>query len=339
MWKITNEKNKKTLKNFERKVVIPLFKLLLDACNMNAEGKYNINSSEDIWKTTTTYKKFPSDQKKIIDYVFRIRKKTNFYDVFFEIVKEYDKEMVLDVIHQYRIENYEININKNYNVTYNPIPGEFHTIFVTFFYERYFELKKIWKMVDGINVYDRSLFHNNFYKENKIKVCPYCDMSAPLAKASNYIEHFLPKEKFPLLAMNPYNLISSCDACNSPDDGKGTKIKQNIITPYNDQIGKYLDFSLRKTGIKISNSKSLTEVDNFLDLLNLEKRYKQEKVIDFVRDEVKIQLDILITRKYKEGIPTKKEIETYLLSKDKHSLLNTALTSIVKKHPIYISAK
>lgn len=71
---------------------------------------------------------------------------------------------------------------------------------------------------------------------SKIEVCPYCnrqyiDMfqkSGKGYKAIAQLDHFYPKEQFPLYALSLYNFVPSCASCNQ---GKSDKTKA-LIYPF-----------------------------------------------------------------------------------------------------------
>ncbi|HAT2489646.1 TPA: hypothetical protein I8220_001009 [Aeromonas hydrophila] len=62
--------------------------------------------------------------------------------------------------------------------------------------------------------------------------CPHCSSSKVTC-----LDHYLPKEKFPLLAIYPKNLIPTCKDCN---EAKGTYASSNydtlLLNPYYDEI-------------------------------------------------------------------------------------------------------
>ncbi|TDM48748.1 hypothetical protein ETI06_09755 [Macrococcoides goetzii] len=71
------------------------------------------------------------------------------------------------------------------------------------------------------NYYDKILSYN------KSEICPYCKT----AKANN-LDHYLPKSKYPSLAINPLNLLPICFKCN---DDKGTVVG-SLVHLYYDNI-------------------------------------------------------------------------------------------------------
>lgn len=109
------------------------------------------------------------------------------------------------------------------------------------------EMKKLF--VDGM--YDNSdmFSKSDHVKRVDIEICPYCGRSYiyyadhptrsnPMTMVKPAIDHFLPKDVYPYLAMNYYNLIPACTTCNnSPckwtNDPIGTTRNQEyLIHPY-----------------------------------------------------------------------------------------------------------
>lgn len=75
------------------------------------------------------------------------------------------------------------------------------------------------KLFDGKNN-EVHLDKTAFVKERGLSVCPYCgrlpiDVAEVEGSVSKpYIDHFLPKRKYPFLAMSYLNLIPACNTCN-----------------------------------------------------------------------------------------------------------------------------
>lgn len=94
-------------------------------------------------------------------------------------------------------------------------------------------------------------------KKLKINVCPYCNRQYIYVMqeegdkwvSSMQMDHFFPKEHFPLFSCSFYNLIPSCYACNH---GKGENLRKTIY-PYEQEFGKDAVFNicLIKEGKKI----------------------------------------------------------------------------------------
>lgn len=83
----------------------------------------------------------------------------------------------------------------------------------------------------------------------KANVCPYCNRQyiyVTQSKGKKWVssvqmDHFFPKEHFPLFSCSFYNLIPSCYACNH---GKGENLRRTIY-PYEQDFGKDGVFNIR----------------------------------------------------------------------------------------------
>lgn len=75
-----------------------------------------------------------------------------------------------------------------------------------------------------------------------VRVCPYCGRAftgAVRRKSGKLIrtdqlDHFLPKSKYPQLALSLWNLIPSCGACNNR---KSDDCEEDILYPYAEEMG------------------------------------------------------------------------------------------------------
>lgn len=124
-----------------------------------------------------------------------------------------------------------------------------------------------------------------------IKVCPYCNRNFVVNFALNgttvELDHYFPKDNYPYLAINLYNLIPSCHTCNHK---KGTqKLK---IYPYKESINDYLSFShnltklpyeednLELLTIKNKNTRKVRKkINNYEKVLNISSLYDNHKDI------------------------------------------------------------
>ena len=79
-----------------------------------------------------------------------------------------------------------------------------------------------------------------FCKELKVNVCPYCNRSyihiVDRSKKSvrPEIDHFYPKYKYPFFALSFYNLIPSCNQCNS-------RLKRTRIFKHSTHVNPYVE--------------------------------------------------------------------------------------------------
>ncbi len=96
---------------------------------------------------------------------------------------------------------------------------------------------------------------NEFVKH--VKICPYCNADSVYAlevverhkenKTPTYksaFDHFYPKSRYPFLGLSLYNLIPSCDRCNSKFKQDSYKETLNILHPYLDDVDDVSRFVL-----------------------------------------------------------------------------------------------
>ena len=70
------------------------------------------------------------------------------------------------------------------------------------------------------------------------------------------VEHYLPKSRYPVLALHPNNLIPACDKCNSIKGEKDPLEKrsfQSVVMPYREAVREIarLDFSETNGAIEV----------------------------------------------------------------------------------------
>lgn len=69
----------------------------------------------------------------------------------------------------------------------------------------------------------------------KLSICPLCGIYEVES-----LDHYLPKARYPLLSVNPKNLIPACQRCNGvKSEGIFTKASDQTLYPYNDDIKFY----------------------------------------------------------------------------------------------------
>ena len=116
-------------------------------------------------------------------------------------------------------------------------------------HEKEFEEWKGWGITEFIRMLD-------------VRYCPYCNAETvgaarlPDRAFLPDIDHILPKEKYPLLALSLFNLVPACSRCNSRFkkandmladwDGKG---RLPSLHPYVHNIHKHIRFNYRPTSV------------------------------------------------------------------------------------------
>ncbi|MCM1139419.1 MAG: hypothetical protein NC453_12685 [Muribaculum sp.] len=166
----------------------------------------------------------------------------------------------------------------------NDICEDFHTIMNYIFVER---------------LYEESFDKGEFVDNRGLKVCPYCGSTSIAVYYKDDgtaikppIDHFLPKGKYPFLAMNFFNLIPVCTTCNNApakgtinplaDDGKTLYLQH----PYIFDETKFT-FDIEYNGEGEFNSESFNVAIDYKDnahlsigynhILAVEDKYRKDK--------------------------------------------------------------
>lgn len=313
MWKVSNKENKKYLDAFRSEVIEPMFKEIINYKMLNLEYGY----FDYLKKNEETICK---DKNNILMLISkRIIKKMRFSDLLQNFIDLNNANKINYYYTLYNRQNDEVN-NGNYDIFEIEIDENLKKIFVDFFYDKFFNDKKVWRMIINSKEYveySKIEFNKIFIDENKLYVCPYCDSETIIGVSNKEIEHFLPKAKYPLLSMNANNLISSCMTCNKASEGKGTKIYIPITSPYNKSIGneiKYKNNFIEKEIILQPRDK---ETSNYLKTLNLVERYRKTEIFDLVEERAEIIYDTLIQAELNGEEINEEELKEYMLKKRK----------------------
>ena len=143
------------------------------------------------------------------------------------------------------------------------------------------------------NIYEKTDFFDksNFIEKKGLRTCPYCGRSYIFSIARKgsgvdvkpQIDHFIPKGEFPFLAFSYYNLIPSCDSCNTV-----CKKEQKPLSEYNDSYlisnpYAYIDspifqFKLKNTDVFtdfLLTSEQNVQIDFNPSLKNIVEEYEK----------------------------------------------------------------
>lgn len=316
MWKVNNEENKKYLDDFRKQLIEPMFKEIINYKKLNLQCEY-IKYIKDNKLTICKL------NNKLISYLNnRSFKNVKFGDLIQEFIKLNTVDKVEYYYHLYKEQNDKVD-SRDYNIQAIEIDNNLKDIFVNFFYEKFFNSEAIWERIDfnkyNKDSYTRKKFHSNFKKENSLYICPYCDIDTTINISNNEIEHFLPKAKYPLLSMNPYNLIPSCVACNKPSQGKGTKIYIPIESPYNKQIGNEIQYKNDVVNKQIILKSKDIKIANYLETLNLIERYKDNNIYELVEEKAQEIYDTIIEAELNGEEIGEVELKKYMIEKRKIS--------------------
>jgi hypothetical protein len=124
-------------------------------------------------------------------------------------------------------------------------------------------------------------------KKLAVECCPYCNRNYTTTHAAYKekkvfpeFDHFYHKSDYPLLSVSYYNLIPSCNVCNTHFKGRKDSIKEEIFHPYTEVMANHISFKFVPDNVEALYG----EKDNFIidfdypDLLN---KYNLEKTIKF----------------------------------------------------------
>ncbi|WP_339251764.1 hypothetical protein NSQ43_15840 [Sporosarcina sp. FSL W8-0480] len=337
MWHIKNDINKHYLQTFEREIILPYLQMISDVVTEIETGRINKPLQRiDIWKDTEIFTTATDDKKNLFVYIMeKTVSGKKLQDLFISMAERFDSIAVENIIKLYKEQNRHV-YSGNYNFPLVQIDELFKDLFVVYFYNTFFADEYIWSTMVGER-YNRKAFHRNFKSENKMVVCPYCDIDTAVTVSNNNIEHFLPKSKFPLIAMNPFNLLSSCIACNKADEGKGDRIPDYpILSPYNEMIGDFASFDVDFLSKKITLSNvGKTRHDNYFKFLKLYSRYSDPIVYECVDHAAQSLFETLSNYK----APSKSVIDLYIRRNQKMNNLSFALKSVISNYPEYNALK
>jgi len=125
------------------------------------------------------------------------------------------------------------------------------------------------KIIKTYKKFSKQNINNKIIKESTIYVCPYCNRNfinnRSDSKTSAQLDHFYPKNKYPLFAISLYNLIPSCSACNH------IKHEEEInISPYDEIYNFEKNYNITYT------PKSVDYLENSDDI-DISFKYKDNK--------------------------------------------------------------
>lgn len=159
------------------------------------------------------------------------------------------------------------------------------------------EKEKIKNILDYSTHRQNENFMEHFKKLN-IKSCPFCNNNYVYfykkdAKKYNTIatlEHYYPKSKYPHLSLSFYNLIPSCNTCNSKFKGSDKTHMGNILHPYFEDFNEKAKFSLSVDSMPInkdielqinlnSNNPKDKRCNTTIDRFQLDKIYTEHNDI------------------------------------------------------------
>lgn len=170
--------------------------------------------------------------------------------------------------------------------------------------DAYREFDKNSGIYNGRNI-DYKVQYKNFRSKNDglwngkellkmldVNICPYCGMNyiTSVSKKNGEIktiaslDHYLPKNKYPFLAMNIYNLIPSCTNCNSIFKYQE---EDAVIYPFNEALDDSITFSLKDANALINTIINL-QIDTVAEIEILPKKYHSSEYYKRLQNHIKI---------------------------------------------------
>lgn len=134
------------------------------------------------------------------------------------------------------------------------------------------------------------------YSKCRYEICPYCNIGSiacnhtPKAERDKSyrgdIDHFLPKSKYPYLALSLGNFIPACSDCNSIFKTTANPLATPILNPVQDSPDININFKLNESMSGIdeiefmpSEGADTEKVNNSLFLFQLNSRYNHKSAI------------------------------------------------------------
>ncbi len=271
MWKVTNVSNAHVLAVFGERVISPLLRMLIQV------KEQRVSSIE---RTTLFHGLSTSDQELFRRLLKKQHGGQRFVGVVKRVLSRMDAAALEQLLENYIAQNNSVAMG-DFELQVISVPEPVTTIFVDFFYGKFFNDEEMWQTLVG-SAFSKRAFIDNFKQENPIDVCAYCDLDTVNALSNNVIEHFLPKKQFPLLSMCPYNMIPACTACNLGAQGKGSRVTGTVTSPLFAQVGDRVvfDFDSISRVVLIGPADAQLEISGYLELLQLPRRYASQHVYD-----------------------------------------------------------
>lgn len=211
------------------------------------------------------------------------------------------KSLLIEIIklgHQILKNEYQVFVNQNnelirhnLNIPIHNPPQPLKRLFKDYFYDDFFGKKWIWTDFVGTE-YDREQFKTNFKNDNKLFICSYCDIDTIASTRNAWIEHFLPKGKYPYISCNPNNLIPSCTSCNVSGSGKGENTINPVTNQYQVELGDKLIFNFQNGEIQIEKNND-ESIENFIELLKLRNRYQEDSTKENILSTLKTNYETI----------------------------------------------
>lgn len=314
---VSNKTNAKPLIDLNANFVRPLLVALANAASVK----------KPLAKTHSFRNASPETQAAIVAAMPVKADKTSLESLCRQILRRHSASELLQTVSLYDTQCSQL-ASGNYCIKPDGVPSGIARLFSKYIYEQLFDHEALWHAL-LIPRMTRERFHENFRLDNNYpSSCPYCDLDTINSQGNYIIEHFLPRARFPLLSVHPCNLFTACNSCNLAAEGKGARVVGNVTTPYVNEIGSLVtfDFDNATMRVAIEHAAGRSDVDGFLDLLQLRERYGKKNTWRQMRGRIEAFVESVTGRNL-----TAVETLEYARRFNRGGVLNYALLSWVSQ--------
>lgn len=190
-----------------------------------------------------------------------------------------------------------LNVEKNLKKVLIGTPEELDSIKSKFTTKKQIEsIKRLFDYEMWIDFKPSStyFFYNAYDLANNLDIptCPYCNriytktVDSPLKITRPTFDHWFPKSKYPLLAISFYNLVPSCNICNSGKSNDPFELNTHFH-PYHKSTDPNLNLSYRFSFDYTNYSKfKFKIINNNVFSENSTKAFKLEDIYRMHEDEI-----------------------------------------------------
>jgi hypothetical protein len=231
------EKEMMVLVNFQKKLLELAFELASGVPSAGAKFQEVLGNDAGSWfwekYSWTNVKHASSEWKKLLDNLAIAYQKDSTVNLG-EL-----KTTVIDAF-EHDIQFHEHLEDSNWGFKFNELSSDIREAIKELFVKCYNDFTDggYSKQLDTSfgDTVNREYFLLQFFASNpNIQVCPVCDARLEKRKSIRIckLDHFFPKATYPFLSLHPYNLVPTCDNCNTAFKGEKNPLAENEkeITP------------------------------------------------------------------------------------------------------------
>ena len=188
--------------------------------------------------------------------------------------------------------------------------GLFKRIYSIFNYEKFTRASDLTNLAE-INTKNWSGYQLTYHLN--VRVCPYCNRNYTTTlklnskgKGRPQLDHFYPHSIYPFFAISLYNLIPSCNICNSSfKSNVDTLFSDPMLHPYEDEICSKVKFEAKRATEKVYSRFESVQPDDLkiqrnpnyetsdVKSINSLDRLKIEELYDLHKQEVAEAINLL----------------------------------------------